>query len=107
MVRRIKFTNKRTSKKSLISLSFSAFTLIWLIVSLNLTSKMGDATPRVVGGISMLCFLLEISAVILAGRALSDEDVFMQLPVAAMITSLLFTATLVALIIIGLVGLLG
>ncbi len=104
MARRIKFTNKRTSKKALISLNFSVFTLLWVIISLNLTSRMGEGTPRVVGGLSMLCFILQIVAIVLAARALKDEDVFIQLPIAALVCAVLFEAALIAFFIIGLVG---
>lgn len=100
---RIKFTNKRMSKEALISLCFSAFTIIWTIIALNITYSMGEASPRVVGGISMSCFILEIAAIILAIKGFRDEEAFKQMPIAALIVAGILEVGLIFFFVLGIV----
>lgn len=103
MAGRIKFTNKKMSKEALISLCFSAFTIIWTIIALNITYAMGEGSPRVVGGMAMFCFILEIVAIVLGIRGFRDEEAFKQMPIAALIVAGILESGLIFFFILGIV----
>lgn len=81
--RNVKFTNKGYSRVGITSLLLSAFSLIWLIYAVCQTFLKGAAAGNILGGVGMLALLLQIFALVLAVRALREEDVFRGIPKAA------------------------
>ena len=78
--RNVKFTNKGYSRVGIASLVLSAFSLIWLVYAVFRTYLAGDAAGNVLGGVGMLALVLQIFALVLAMRALREEDVFRGIP---------------------------
>lgn len=84
----VKFTNKGYSRRGMISLALSAFSLVWLIVSV-IRMSLYESSANLFGGIGMLALVLELLALIAAARALREEDVFRGIPKAAMAAAVL------------------
>ena len=83
----VKFTNKGYSRVGIVSLALSVFSLVWLIYAICRTFLVGDAAGNVLGGVGMLALVLQILALVLAVRALREDDVFRGIPKAAAITA--------------------
>lgn len=87
--RNVKFTNKGYSRKGVLSLALSAFSMVWLIYAVCQTFAKGDVTGNIVGGVGMLALVLQIESLVLAVRALHEEDVFRGIPKAAAVSAAL------------------
>ena len=87
--RNVKFTNKGYSRVGIASLVLSAFSLIWLIYAVSQAFLLGDAAGNVLGGVGMLALVLQIFALVLAVRALREEDVFRGIPKLAAVAATL------------------
>lgn len=85
----VKFTNKGNSRRGIVSLMLSAFSLIWLIYGIYGSFLLGDASGNELGGLGVLALILEVFALIFAVRALREEDVFRGIPKAATAAALL------------------
>ncbi len=84
----VKFTNKGYSRRGMISLALSAFSLVWLIVSI-VRMSVYQSSARLFGGIGTLALVLQLLALMAAVRALREEDVFRGIPKAAMAAAVL------------------
>lgn len=87
--RNVKFTNKGYSRVGIASLVLSACSLVWLIYAICQTYVQGDAAGNVLGGVGMLALVLQIFALVLAVRALREEDVFRGIPKLAAVAAAL------------------
>lgn len=83
----VKFTNKNYSKVGIVSLVLSVFSLGWLIYAVSQAFLAGDAAGNVLGGVGMLALVVQILALVLAVRALREDDVFRGIPKAAATTA--------------------
>lgn len=80
----VKFTNKGNSRRGIFSLALSAFSLLWLFVSVLQTSMHGENVSNIYGGIGTLALVLQLIALVTAVRELHEEDVFRGIPKAAL-----------------------
>lgn len=85
--RNVKFTNKGYSRVGIASLLLSAFSLFWLVYAVCQAFLKGNAAGNVLGGLGMLALVLQAFALVLAVRALREEDVFRGIPKTATVTA--------------------
>lgn len=104
MLKKVKFTNKRMSKQALVALGFNIVSIIWIVIALNITYNNGEESPRVVGGISMLCLMFAVSAMILSVKALKRDDIFMTLPKMTLGVAIVLITFFVFFIVLGIIG---
>lgn len=100
--RNVKFTNKGYSRRGIASLALSVCSLVWLIYAICQTYLLGDTAGNVLGGVGMLALVLQIFALVLAARALREEDVFRGIPKLATGTAVLLLLLWVAVYGLGL-----
>lgn len=85
----MQFTNKGYSRRGILSLAGSAVSLIWLIYALCQTSRLGDQTGNLIGGVGTLMLILQMAACVVAIRANREEDVFRGIPKVALVVAVL------------------
>lgn len=103
----VKFTNKDYSRRGILSLAGSAISLIWLIYAVIQTSRLGDNTDHLIGGIGVLILLLQLAALVTAIRANREEDVFRGIPKAALVAAILLLLLWIAVYGLGVAVLFG
>jgi uncharacterized membrane protein len=85
----VKFTNKHRSRWGIHSLLLSFLSLGWLIYAVCCAYVLSDRSPNLLGGLGVLALLLSLRALVLAARALKEEDVFRGLPKVSLAAALL------------------
>ena len=103
----VQFTNKGYSRWGILSLAGSAVSLIWLIYALCQTSRLGDQTGNLIGGIGALVLVLQFAAFVTAIRANREEDVFLGIPKVALVVAILMLLLWIAIYGLGISMLLG
>ena len=103
----MQFTNKDYSRRGILSLAGSAVSLIWLIYALFQTSRLGDQTGNLIGGIGALVLLLQFAAFVTAIRANREENVFRGIPKLALAAAILLLLLWIAIYGLGIAMLLG
>ncbi len=103
----VKFTNKGYSRRGILSLAGSVVSLIWLIYAICQTSRLGDQTGNLIGGVGALVLVLQMAALVTAIRANREEDVFRGLPKVALVVAILMLLLWVAIYGLGISILLG
>ena len=103
----VQFTNKGYSRRGILSLAGSAVSLIWLIYALCQTSRLGDQTGNLIGGIGALVLVLQFAAFVTAIRANCEEDVFLGIPKVALVVAILMLLLWIAIYGLGISMLLG
>lgn len=103
----VQFTNKGYSRRGILSLAGSAVSLIWLIYALCQTSRLGDQTGNLIGGIGALVLVLQFAALVVAIRANREEDVFRGIPKVALVVAVLMLLLWAAIYGLGLAVVIG
>lgn len=103
----MQFTNKGYSRRGILSLAGSAVSLIWLIYALCQTSRLGDQTGNLIGGIGALVLVLQFAALVVAIRANREEDVFRGIPKVALVVAVLMLLLWAAIYGLGLAVVIG
>lgn len=85
--RRMHFTDRKISKRSVASLCISFVSLLWFVIGINVAVKNGDATGRAIGGFGMLMLVAEIIALVMSMQAFHDDEVLRGLPLASLIVA--------------------
>ena len=89
--RSYKFTEKKHSKKAIISFGLAAATLVTYFVFVYLSYKAAGQLSAYFGAFGVLAMLVAMVSVGLSITTLKEEDSFMFFPRIAMVTSVLST----------------
>ena len=103
----VKFTNKGYSRRGILSLAGSVVSLVWLVYAICQTSRLGDQTGNLIGGIGAIVLVLQFAALVTAIRANREEDVFRGIPKVALLFAILMLLLWIAIYGLGISGLIG
>ena len=103
----VKFTNKGYSRRGILSLAGSVVSLVWLVYAICQTSRLGDQTGNLIGGIGAIVLVLQFVALVTAIRANREEDVFRGIPKVALLFAILMLLLWIAIYGLGISVLIG
>lgn len=103
----VKFTNKGYSRRGILSLAGSVVSLVWLVYAICQTSRLGDQTGNLIGGIGAIVLVLQFAALVTAIRANREEEVFRGIPKVALLFAILMLLLWIAIYGLGISGLIG
>ena len=103
----VKFTNKGYSRRGILSLAGSVVSLVWLVYAICQTSRLGDQTGNLIGGIGAIVLVLQFVALVTAIRANREEDVFRGIPKVGLLFAILMLLLWIAIYGLGISVLIG